>query len=212
MPLNFSTLLPQRARVAPVAELSRPPSFADGLAEHQAMFGRLAGLAGMVQDTAERLAACLSTGGKLLICGNGASAAEGQHMAAALGGRYIKERRPLAAIALSADTSALTCIGNDFGFEEVFARQVRGLARAGDTLIAISAGQGSAANVLRAVEVAREAGLLTVGLLGEGNERLAAACHVAIVVPGANPVRVQEAQQFIAHSLCGLIETALGFD
>lgn len=211
MPVNFSTLIPQRARASAVAEPPHAPTFAEGLAEHQALFGRLSGLAGQVQDTAERLAACLSTGGKLLICGNGASAAEGQHMAAALSGRYLKERRPLAAIALSADTSALTCIGNDFGFEEVFARQVRGLARAGDTLVAFSAGPGGA-NVLRAIDVARETGLLTVGLLGDGNERLAAACHVAIVVPGPNPVRVQEAQQFIAHSLCGLIETALGFD
>lgn len=208
MPLTLPLPLPPRSRPARAAGLL-PASFQDGLLEHQALFTRLNNLAGPVQETAERLAACLSTGGKLLLCGNGASAAEGQHMAAALSGRFIKTRRPLAALALSADTSALTCIGNDFGFDEVFARQVHALARPGDSLVAITASCANA-NVLRAVEVARDLGLLTVGLMGEGDEHLAAACHVALVVPGQNPVRIQEAHQFIAHSLCGLIETALG--
>jgi D-sedoheptulose 7-phosphate isomerase len=212
MPLTLPTSpLPQRTRLARRLAPARTTSFAEGLIEHQTLFGRLATLAGTVQDTAERLAACLSTGGKLLLCGNGASAAEAQQLAAALAGRLVRDRRPLAALALSADAAALTCIARDHGFEEIFARQVRALARPGDTLLALTATRAPV-NLLRAVEVARDAGLLTVGLMGNENETLAAACHVALVVPGTHPLRVQEAQQFIAHSLCGLIETAMGFD
>jgi D-sedoheptulose 7-phosphate isomerase len=210
MPLTLpSPSLTRRTSLLRRTAAERPSGFADGLIEHQTLFGRLAPLAGAVQDTAERLAACLSTGGKLLLCGNGPSAAQAQQIAAALAGRLSKERRPLAALALSADPSTLTGIAVHHGFDEIFARQARALGRPGDSLLVLTA-PPAPANLLRAVEVARDAGLLTVALLGAGNEALAAACHVALVVPGSNPVRVLEAQQFIGHSLCGLIETTLG--
>lgn len=210
MPLTLpSPSLTRRSTVMRRTAAERPTGFADGLIEHQALFGRLAPLAGPVQDTAERLAACLSTGGKLLLCGNGPSASLAQQMAALLAGRLAKERRPLAALALSSDPSALTGIAADHGFDEIFARQVRALGRPGDSLL-VQAAWPAPANLLRAVEVARDAGLLTVALLGAGHEALAAACHVALVVPGHNPLRVLEAQQFIGHSLCGQMETTLG--
>lgn len=195
--------------VVPAVRNTSP--FADGLIEHQALFGALMSLSGAVHDTAERLGACLSTGGKLLVCGHGSSGVEAQLMANSLSGRLVKARRPLAAMALSADAGAMNCIAADLGYDEVFARQVHALARAGDALLVISA-QPAGESLLRAVHAAREDGLLAVGLMAPGNEPLARACHIALVLPPASAVRLQEAQQFIVHTLCTMIETSLGLD
>ena len=212
MPLTLpSSSLTRRTTVLRRTAAERPSGFADGLIEHQALFGALMSLSGAVHDTAERLAACLSTGGKLLVCGHGASGVEAQLMANSLSGRLLKARRPLAAMALSADAGAMHCIAADLGYAEVFARQVHALARAGDALLAISA-EPAGEHVLRAVQAARDDGLLAVGLMAPGNEALARACHVALVLPSASPVRLQEAQQFIVHTLCTMIETSLGLD
>lgn len=152
----------------------------------------------------------LQAGGKIMFCGNGGSAADSQHLAAELTGRFIKDRRPLAGVALSTDTSALTCIGNDYSFDEVFARQVKGLGRAGDLLIGLST-SGNSRNVIRAVEEARAAGVKVVGFLGRDGGKLREMCDVAIVVPSSVTARIQESHILIGHTLCGLIEEQMGF-
>ena len=180
-----------------------------GLDEHLEVFRRLPALASVIEATARLVTATLSGGGKLLLCGNGGSAADSQHIAAELAGRFVKDRRPLAAVALSTDTSALTCIANDYGFDEVFSRQVMALGRQGDCLLAIST-SGNSRNVLRAAEVARAAGIQVIGLLGRDGGALRALCDTAIVVPSATTARIQEAHIFIGHTLCAMVEEALG--
>jgi D-sedoheptulose 7-phosphate isomerase len=147
----------------------------------------------------------LQAGKKILLCGNGGSAADAQHIAAELIGRYEKSRRSFAAIALTTDTSALTALSNDFGFEEVFARQVAGLADAGDVLIAIST-SGKSPNVLKAVEKARQLKCQTIALTGAGAEPLASACDIAVVVSSQRTSRVQEAHITIGHLWCEMVD------
>jgi D-sedoheptulose 7-phosphate isomerase len=180
-----------------------------GLEEHLEVFRALPALAPTIQQAAGRVAATLSQGGKLLICGNGGSAADSQHLAAELTGRFLKDRRPLAAIALSTDTSALTSIANDYSFDEVFSRQVMGLGRKGDCLLAIST-SGNSRNVLRAAEAARSAGMQVIGLLGRDGGALRALCDVALIVPSPTTARIQEAHIFIGHTLCAMVEEVLG--
>ena len=164
-----------------------------------------------VEAGGRKLAQVLAAGGKLMFCGNGGSAADSQHLASELTGRFIKDRRPLAGIALSTDSSALTCIGNDYAFDEVFARQLSALGRPGDALVAIST-SGNSRNVLRAVETARALGVFTLGLLGRDGGQLGRACDAAIVVPHTVTARIQEAHILIGHTLCGIIEAELGLD
>jgi D-sedoheptulose 7-phosphate isomerase len=183
--------------------------FLRNLAEHQALMAALPALDEAVAAAGRRLAAALAAGGKIMFCGNGGSAADSQHLASELTGRFIDDRRPLAGLALSTDSSALTCIGNDYAFDEVFARQVAGLGRAGDALVAIST-SGNSRNVLRAVAVAHEAGVFTLGLLGRDGGQLRTACDAAIVVPSQVTARIQEAHILIGHTLCGAIEHELG--
>jgi D-sedoheptulose 7-phosphate isomerase len=183
-------------------------SMLNNLEEHLELFRRLPSLNAAVEKGAALIAATLSGGQKLMLCGNGGSAADSQHMAAEFTGRFIKDRRPLAAMALSTDSSALTCIGNDYSFDEVFSRQVVGLGRSGDCLLAIST-SGNSRNVIRAAEEARAAGMGTIGLLGRDGGALLGLCDVAIVVPSAVTARIQEAHIFIGHTLCGLVEQAL---
>src|SRR5690606_37708931 len=162
-------------------------------------------LSGAVNAAGQLASSALQSGGKLMFCGNGGSAADSQHLAAELTGRVIKDRRPLAALALSTDSSALTCIGNDYAFDEVFARQVQGLGRAGDVLVAIST-SGNSRNVIRAVEEARAIGMPVIGLLGRDGGKLRAMCDVPIVVPSQVTARVQESHILIGPSLWSLIE------
>jgi len=183
--------------------------FLRNLEEHQQLMAALPALDEAIGAAGRQLAALLAGGGKLMFCGNGGSAADSQHLASELTGRFINDRRPLAGLALSTDSSALTCIGNDYSFDEVFARQVAGLGRAGDGLIAIST-SGNSRNVLRAVAVAREAGIWTLGLLGRDGGKLHEACDASIVVPSQVTARIQEAHILIGHTLCGVIETELG--
>ena len=180
-----------------------------GLDEHLDVFRGLPALAPLIQQAAGLMAETLSQDGKLMLCGNGGSAADSQHLAAELTGRFLKDRRPLAAIALSTDTSALTSIANDYTFDEVFARQVTGLGRKGDCLIAIST-SGNSRNVLRAAETARAGGMRVIGLLGRDGGALRTLSDVVIVVPSPTTARIQEAHIFIGHTLCALVEEALG--
>lgn len=183
--------------------------YLNNLREHLDLFATLESLESAVAGAAELATGSLREGRKLMFCGNGGSAADSQHLAAELTGRFVKDRKPLAAMALSTDSSALTCIGNDYSFADVFDRQVRGLGQAGDCLIGIST-SGNSENVIRAVQSAREMGLRTIGLLGRDGGRLRGLCDASIVVPSATTARIQEAHILIGHTLCGLIEQALG--
>jgi D-sedoheptulose 7-phosphate isomerase len=161
-----------------------------------------------IVEAADLVARSMSEGHTLLVCGNGGSAADAQHIAAEFVGRYLREREPWPALALHTNTSALTAIGNDYGFDDVFARQVRAHGQAGAVLIAIST-SGNSANVLRAVEAARELRMTVVGLAGGSGGALASACDVAVVVPSAETPRIQEGHILVGHILCGLVEDAL---
>ena len=177
--------------------------------EHLALFERLPRLESDVEQAGALIGAALAAGRKLLLCGNGGSAADSQHIAAELTGRFLRDRRALAAVALTTDTSALTSIANDYSFDEVFARQVAALGAPGDCLIGIST-SGNSRNVIKAAEAARGIGMPIIGLLGRDGGALRALCDVAIVVPSESTARIQEAHGFIGHTLCGLIESALG--
>jgi len=183
--------------------------FLQNVTDQIAVLQTLHTLADVVNQAGRVSADALNGGGKLMFCGNGGSAADSQHLAAELTGRFIKDRRPLAAVALSTDTSALTCIGNDYSFDEVFARQVAGLARAGDVLIGIST-SGSSRNVIRAVEEAKAKGVTVIGFLGRDGGQLKAMVDIAIIVPSNVTARIQESHILIGHTLCGLIEQHLG--
>lgn len=183
--------------------------YAANLQEHLDLFARLHLLAVDVEAAAALAANVLRTGCKIMFCGNGGSAADSQHLAAELTGRFIKDRRPLAAMALSTDSSALTCIANDYSFADVFERQVRGLGQPGDCLVGIST-SGNSENVIRATMAARKIGMSTIGLLGRAGGKLKAMNDVAIVVPSETTARIQEAHILIGHTLCGQIEQSLG--
>ena len=161
-----------------------------------------------VARAAELLIASIKSGGKVLIFGNGGSAADAQHIAAELVNRLNYDRPPIAAIALTTDTSILTSVGNDSAFDDLFERQLRALGRAGDIAIAIST-SGNSPNVLRAVEAARAVGIKTIGLAGRDGGKLAPLVDLAIIVESDSTQRVQETHITIGHILCELIEDAL---
>jgi D-sedoheptulose 7-phosphate isomerase len=153
-------------------------------------------------DMAERL----KRGCRILVCGNGGSAADAQHFAAELSGRYVKERRALAGIALTVDTSALTAIGNDYGYDQVFSRQVEALGRPGDLLVGIST-SGNSPNVVLAVEAAKKLGMRTLGLLGRDGGKLKTLADDALVVPSPVTARIQEIHLMTYHFWCEAIDT-----
>ena len=158
-----------------------------------------------IQQTGDLICHTLAAGNKVLICGNGGSAADAQHIAAELVGRYEQNRRPWPAIALTTDTSTLTAVSNDFGFEEVFARQLHALAVEGDLLIAIST-SGKSPSILRAVEKARELGCRTLGLGGCDGGELLKTCDVSLVVDSNRTSRIQEAHITIGHLWCEMVD------
>ena len=163
-----------------------------------------------VDDLAEEVAEHLRDGGKIMVCGNGGSAADAQHLAGEMVNRFLKERRPYAAIALSTDTSVISAIGNDFGYEFVFEKQVRALGINGDVLIAIST-SGNAANVCRAVEIAGHLNILTVGLTGGTGGQLIKLANRAVCISSSKSTpRIQEGHQLVIHALCERVEEILG--
>jgi D-sedoheptulose 7-phosphate isomerase len=157
---------------------------------------------------ADAIVASLEKGGKVLLCGNGGSAADAQHIAAEFVGRYEHERAALPAIALTTDTSALTAIGNDYGFDHVFDRQVFALGREGDVLIAIST-SGKSPNILRALEAAKKLGLVTVGFSGTKDGPMAALCDHMLRAPGDKTSIIQQLHITAAHAICGIVEQRL---
>jgi D-sedoheptulose 7-phosphate isomerase len=166
-----------------------------------------------IVQTADMLVGCLRRGGKILVCGNGGSAADAQHLASELVGRYRRERdrAPLPAIALTTDTSLLTAISNDYGFQEVFARQVTALAVPGDVVIGIST-SGRSPNVVAALVAARELGAYTVAMVGQQRGELGEVAQATIRVPSQDTPRIQEVHAVIIHVLCDLIERQLFFN
>jgi D-sedoheptulose 7-phosphate isomerase len=158
-----------------------------------------------IERAGHLICSTLQNGNKILICGNGGSAADAQHIAAELVGRYEEQRRSWPAISLTTDTSALTALSNDFGYDEVFARQVAGLARSGDLLIAISTSAKSP-NVLRAAEKARELGCQIIGMTGETSEPLSNLCDVCVAIPSKRTSRIQEAHITIGHLWCEMVD------
>lgn len=162
----------------------------------------------LVVAAAERIIEAIRGGGTVLFCGNGGSAADSQHLAAELMGRFAKDRAPMAALALTVDTSALTAIGNDYGYDEVFARQLRGIGRKGDVLVGLST-SGNSTNVVAAIKAARERGIVTIGLTGAGGGKMRELCDLCLCVPSGNTARIQEMHIAAGHTICMLVEEAL---
>jgi D-sedoheptulose 7-phosphate isomerase len=176
------------------------------LEEHASVLAALAEtVAPAIEELASRVTGTLNAGGTIFFCGNGGSAADAQHLAAEYVVRFERERRPLAALALTVDTSVLTAGGNDYGFEAVFERQVRALARRGDLLVLHST-SGESENLLRAAEAAAEGGVWTAALLAKGGGRLASKVDLAITIPTGSPARAQEMHMLIGHIVCDLVD------
>ncbi len=165
-------------------------------------------LASAMVAIAGAIAAAMRKGGKLLVAGNGGSAADAQHIAGEFLSRLNFDRNPLPAIALTTDTSVLTAIGNDYGFENVFERQVRGLGRCGDIFLAIST-SGRSPNIIAALKAAREAGVTTIGFTGDGEREMNAHCDYALGVPSNSTPQIQQIHILAAHAICGLVEQQL---
>ena len=164
-------------------------------------------IAGPLEIAANLCIDCLQNGGKILIFGNGGSAADAQHIAAEMVGRYKVERKGLPAIALTTDTSALTSIVNDYGYNHIFDRQVEALANEGDAVIGISTG-GSSANVISALKLANKLGCKTIGLSGRDGGEMNTLCDINLVVPAEDTPRIQEMHIVIGHTICHLIDLA----
>ncbi len=176
------------------------------LQSHQAVLEQtIAGLQHFIYTVGVIVTEALQRGNKVLLCGNGGSAADAQHIAAELTGRFKKERHPLPGIALTTDTSALTAIGNDYGFDQIFSRQVAALAKEGDVVIGIST-SGNSLNVIYALETAKEMGSKAIGLSGKGGGKMEDVCDINIIVPSDDTARIQEMHILIGHILCQLVD------
>ena len=173
-----------------------------------ANFRQMSQDAALAEDLQQAVLLCcqaLDEGGKLMFAGNGGSAADAQHWAGELVSRFYYDRPGLAAVALTTDTSILTAIGNDYGYDYVFARQIEALGRAGDVFIAIST-SGNSPNIVCAVEAAHERGIKVIGFTGQGGGKLATLCDICFRIPSNETPRIQEGHEFIGHLLCALIE------
>ncbi|HWA10323.1 MAG TPA: SIS domain-containing protein [Opitutaceae bacterium] len=182
-------------------------TFDASLAETVRTFQALSEIRPAVDRAGELILGTLRSGRKLLLCGNGGSAAEAQHFATELVGRYAKSRRPLPAVALTADGSLLTCIGNDFGFEGIFSRQLTGLAQPGDLLVALTS-SGNSPDIAAALKEAANLGLKSVAFLGRGGGLCRGLATVDLIVPGGSGRTAQEAHLFLIHHFCELVDAA----
>ena len=182
--------------------------FSGYITEHQNLFMELDNIKSAIFEAGQIICDALQKSNKILVCGNGGSAGDAQHLAAELVGRFEMERRALPGIALTTDTSILTALGNDYGYDTVFARQIEGLGDKGDVFIGIST-SGSSKNILIANETAKKKGLKTVGLLGRDGGSLASLADLSIVIPHNNTARIQEVHIFIIHFWASLVEKTL---
>jgi len=163
---------------------------------------------GLIDKVASLISSCIENGGKVLLCGNGGSAADCQHIAAEFVNRFRLERSPLPAVALTTDSSIMTAVANDYAFDEVFSKQVIALGKGRDILIGIST-SGSSPNVLKALDAAREKGLVTVGFTGKGGGKMVERCDYLLRVASEDTPRIQEVHIFCAHVICELVERRL---
>ena len=178
----------------------------DEHAAHLVMFNALAPLFPAISDVGIKMQHCIKNGGKILIMGNGGSAADAQHIAAEIVGRFKKERKGLPAIALTTDTSIITSVGNDYGYDYIFARQIEALCRAEDLVIGITT-SGNSANVVSAMQAAKQIGATTVGLTGGTGGKLIEICQHNLIMPSSVTARIQEAHIFVGHCLCEILES-----
>ena len=183
--------------------------FETGLQQTVQVFQSLREIRPEIDRAGELILRTLRSGGKLLLCGNGGSAAEAQHFATELVGRYFKNRRALPAVALTADGTLLSCIGNDYGYDDVFARQVEGLAQAGDLLVVFTS-SGNSENVIRALRAAQRRQAATLAFLGRGGGRTRGLATCELIVPGTSGRAAQEAHLFLLHHFCELIDAEFG--
>jgi len=191
----------------PPAGFGRGMTFEASLAETVRTFQALTEIRPSIDRAGELILATLRAGRKILLCGNGGSAAEAQHFATELAGRYAKSRRSLPAMALTADGSLLTCIGNDYGFEAVFARQIAGFAQPGDLVIALTS-SGNSPDILAALNEAKKLGLASITFLGRGGGKCKGIATVDLIIPGDSGRTAQEAHLFLIHYFCELIDAA----
>jgi D-sedoheptulose 7-phosphate isomerase len=182
-------------------------TFDASLAETLSTFQALPTIRPAIDRAGQMILATLQRGGKLLICGNGGSAAEAAHFATELVGRYAKTRRALPAIALSSDGSTLSCIGNDFGYEQVFSRQVAGLAQKEDLLVVLTS-SGNSGNIVAALQEAKKLGFESIAFLGRGGGKAKGIASCDLIIPGNSGAAAQEAHLFLIHHFCELIDEA----
>ena len=176
--------------------------------EHSVTLKSIFELDESIEKVANIFIHCLKTDGTIFWCGNGGSASDSQHLAGELVGRFVDERKPLKSISLTADSSVMTCIVNDYGYEHIFSRQIEALGSKGDVLVGIST-SGNSKNVLNAFEVAKNKGVRTIGLLGKGGGLAKGLVDESIIIPSNSTARVQEMHIFVGHILCDLIEEGL---
>lgn len=167
-------------------------------------------IAGQLENISEILSTSLNRGGTIIFCGNGGSAADSQHLAAEFVGRFSSDRRALRSISLSTDTSVITCISNDYSYEDVFARQISALARPGDILIAIST-SGNSPNIINAVKEANKLNCSTIAFIGKNGGKLKDYAEHSLIVPSDDTARIQEVHILLGHILCNLVEINMGF-
>ncbi|WP_440650513.1 D-sedoheptulose-7-phosphate isomerase [Candidatus Pelagibacter sp. HIMB1495] len=164
-----------------------------------------------IEEASNLIKKSLTTGGTIYWCGNGGSAADSQHIAAEFVGRFKKDRKPLKSLALTTDTSVLTCVANDYSYEEIFSRQIKAFGKKGDVLVAITT-SGKSKNILKALSQAKKMKLKTIGLLGKDGGNCKNNCDISIIVPSKVTARIQEAHILIEHLLCELVEHKLGYN
>ena len=179
--------------------------FKEIFTDHISVFNKLSNTETQVYLVAELIYESFKNTGKLLLCGNGGSAADAQHIAAEFIGRFEIERGPLPAIALTTDTSVLTCLSNDYDYNQIFSRQIETLGNKNDCLIAIST-SGNSQNVINAINTANKSGLTTIGILGNEGGQLKKLCNHNLIVNSKNTARIQETHIFLLHAICGIID------
>lgn len=189
------------------AQLSRHEIYQKTLEDHSRTVGQLHAMSPLILAVAGRMIAALQSGGKICFMGNGGSAADSQHLAAEFVGRFTRERRGLASIAFTTDTSILTAIGNDYGYDSIFSRQVEALCRPGDVLVGITT-SGNSPNVIKAMELAGKIGVVRVGMTKQPGGKLAEVSDHLIAIPSAVTARVQECHMLLGHILCDIVEEA----
>ena len=190
-----------------LSESNRSELYLQTLEDHSRTVGQLQSMAPVVLAIADRMITSLKSGGKICFMGNGGRAADAQHLAAEFVGRFTRERRGLASIAFTTDTSILTAIGNDYGYESIFSRQVESLCRPGDVLVGITT-SGNSPNVIKAMELAGTMGVIRVGMTKQPGGKLAGVSEHLIAIPSTITARVQECHLLIGHILCDIVEEA----